>query len=211
MERALGSLLNSIGLKYATDKSTLYHAYTEIYDRIFGNFRLEPVKFLEIGVYRGASIKMWEEYFPNAEIYGIDSDSECKRFANDRTRIFIGDQCDESFLEEVGESVEGGFDVILDDGGHVMNQQITSFKVLWKFLKPGSVYVVEDLQTSYMVGFGGGYRKSGTTIEFLKDLVDDMNLQDQELESLAGSLGISFNGISSLHFYEKLCFIFKKR
>ncbi len=92
-----------------------------------------------------------------------------------------------------------------------MNQQITSFKVLWKFLAPGGIYVLEDLQTSYMRGFGGGYRKSGTTIEFLKDLVDDMNLQDHELEELAGSLRRSFNGISSLHFYEKLCFIFKKK
>ena len=63
--------LCKIGGKYKTDKP--WHRYTRVYYEIMKDFRYDPVDIFEIGIYFGASIKMWEEFFPNGKIYGIDN------------------------------------------------------------------------------------------------------------------------------------------
>ena len=204
------NLLDKLGVKWGTDKSSIRHGYTKIYDRVFAGIRELPLSFLEIGVYRGGSIKMWEEYFPNARICGIDNDEECKQFEGGRIQIFIGDQRDPEFLRQVVEDAGGGLDIVLDDGGHCMDQQIGSFEILWKYMNSGGVYVIEDLHTSYMRHFGGGYRKSGSTVEFLKDLIDDTNMQSPEAQSEVQLPPSPYHDIASLTFYEKVCLIFKK-
>jgi hypothetical protein len=87
--------------------------------------------------------------------------------------MFYGSQDDISILNTV-KSDKGYFDVIVDDGGHSMHQQITSFTYLLPKVRPGGVYVIEDLLTSYYSTFGGGYLRNSTTIELIKRLVDDI-------------------------------------
>lgn len=87
--------------------------------------------------------------------------------------MHYGSQEDVAFLNTIRSS-ESSFDVIVDDGGHTMKQQITSLMHLLSKVRSGGVYVIEDLETSYVAGYGGGYGKNSTTIEFIKRLVDDL-------------------------------------
>lgn len=146
-------MLKDLGLKYGTDKVDEHHTYRgytycDIYEKYLGSIRYDVKKFVEIGVKDACSLKMFEEYFPNAEIYGIDIDPRCKEFESDRIKIFIGDQNDEMFLIEVRNAI-GEFDVLLDDGSHITKHQIKSFDILYPNLKSRGFYIIEDLRNSY--------------------------------------------------------------
>ncbi len=195
------SILDQLAIKHGTDKSSTEHSYTHLYDATFAQLRHWPIRLLEIGVEEGRSLRMWEDYFPKARIFGIDIRQDCRRFQTERTRIFIGDQSDHAFLERVVSEAGGYFDIIIDDGGHWMHEQITSLQTLWPFLSPMGIYVIEDLHTSYIPEYGGGFRKYDTTVEFLKQLVDDVHLQGQPSHLV--------RDIASIHFYRNICFLFK--
>jgi len=199
--------LDELALKYGTDKSSKWHNYTARYYREFKHLCDKEIRILEIGVYEGASLRTWEEFFPKAKIFAIDSYIACTRYASERSSIFIGDQADPIFLNSVVKQTGGNWDLILDDGGHTMVQQITSFKKLFPHLNSGGIYVIEDLHTSYNATYGGGLRKAGTTMEYLKDLLDEMNVGDK----FCGDPNKVFDKewIDSIHFYLALAFIFK--
>jgi hypothetical protein len=140
-------ILNDLGLKYGTDKSSSRHGYLDIYEKHFCGMKDKPIKMLEIGIFNGASLKMWEEYFSNAQIYAIDIDP--KRMQNyGRVKSFIANQENrESLLDVIGGI--GFCDIIIDDGGHTMLQQQLTFGCLFPFVKSGGIYCIEDLHTSY--------------------------------------------------------------
>ncbi len=162
--------LSQLAIKHGTDKGPGCHNYTALYESMFGGIREDKLKILEIGVLEGASLRMWCDYFPNAEIHGMDIDPYCKAFADDRITIHIGDQGNRDDLDKIGID----FDIVIDDGSHQVADQIASFKVLWPNTQ--LLYVVEDVYSSYKKRYGGGYRRSGTAVEFFKDLVDDVNV-----------------------------------
>ena len=91
---------------------------------------------------------MWEEYFPNATIYGIDINPLCKQFESGRVKIFIGDQNDDNFLNGI-KSVIGNIDVLLDDGSHITKHQIKTYDILYPSVVKGGFYIIEDLSNSY--------------------------------------------------------------
>ena len=161
--------LSDLAKKHGTDKGPACHNYTELYESMFAGIREEKLKILEIGVLGGASLRMWYDYFPNAEIHGVEIDKDCLAFADDRFTIHIGDQGDRDFLDTLPD-----FDIVIDDGSHRVDDQIMSFKALWPNTR--LIYVVEDTYSSYNKRYGGGYRRSGTAVEFFKDLVDDVNV-----------------------------------
>ena len=112
--------------------------------RHFERFQGTEMTLLEIGVNWGGSLELWRRYFgPQATIVGIDINPACKRYEGERMHVRIGDQTDRAFLESVAEEL-GPFDIVVDDGGHTMEQQITSFEVLLPHVKPTGVYVCED-------------------------------------------------------------------
>ena len=195
--------LDEIAIKHGTDKSSRCHNYTVLYDQMFGAVRDDPLKILEIGVAEAASLRMWCDYFPNAEIHGLDINPDCKAFADDRITIHIGRQDDRDLLNSIGID----FDIVIDDGSHQVSDQITTFKCLWPTTK--MVYIVEDLYTSYLGRYGGGYRRSNTAIEFFKDLVDDMNAP--RLYSMYKSRGIHIDhkDIGAIQFFPSLVCVYK--
>lgn len=152
----------------------LVNYYAE-YDLNFQEYRNKPIKLLEIGIQKGGSLYMWREYFPNAKIVGVDIDEECKQFEGEGIKVYIGDQENADFLLEL-ERKEGTFDIVIDDGGHTMKQQITTFKTLFPLLAEGGMYVIEDLHTSYWPEFGGGR----TTISLLKSMIDEIHFWAKE-------------------------------
>jgi hypothetical protein len=119
--------------------------YFDIYDRHFHRFRDQEVHLLEIGIYSGGSLDMWRDYFgPKAHIYGVDIEPACRVYENDKVKVFIGDQADRQFWSEFRQAVPV-LDIVIDDGGHLPEQQIVSAEELLPHLRPGGIYCCEDV------------------------------------------------------------------
>lgn len=133
--------------KYDTDKNSRFHNYTTYYHGYLEPYtRLPGLRYLEIGVFGGQSLRAFREYFPMADrIVGIDIDLGTARHANASSSVYveIGDQSDVDFLREVS-AKHGGFDVVLDDGSHEERDIVTSFQTLFPLLNDGGLYIVED-------------------------------------------------------------------
>lgn len=131
--------LDELGLRWGTDKSSAFHHYTKIYEKYFSELRKKPIKFLEIGFSTGASAHMWEEYFEHAQLYFMDINPETVNLLQNfkRTKLYLVDQGNPAELLAFIQDVGGDFDIIIDDGGHTMNQQIISFKTLFPSIKSG--------------------------------------------------------------------------
>jgi len=128
-----------------------WHHYFEIYHQFFNKYRNKKgLRVLEIGVCTGGSLQLWRKYFdPSSTIIGVDFNPSCRQYqkAEDNIYVRIGDQADPEFLQQLVNEFSG-FDIIIDDGGHTTNQQITSFAHLYPVLDENGVYLVEDLHTN---------------------------------------------------------------
>ncbi len=157
-----------------------WHSYFDVYHRYFQRFRDVPVNFMEVGVQSGGSLGMWRSYFrhPNSRFYGVDINPYCKLFEEyyPGVTIFIGSQSNRTFLRDVV-SRTPKMDIILDDAGHTMIQQIVGLEELYNHVKDGGIYMVEDVATSYWPRFGGALdtaQHTETFISYAKRLVDRM-------------------------------------
>jgi hypothetical protein len=172
--------LTALGRIYRTDKAGA-HSYTPIYQKHFQHLRHRSITLLEIGIggnesptLGGASLRMWRDFFPRGQIHGVDVTE--KLINEPRIHVHCGDQSDRSFLLDLGRQ-HGPFDIIIDDGSHINDHIRTTFEVLFvDHLKSGGTYVIEDMATAYAPEYGGGdpgYPE--TSVELVKDLVDDVN------------------------------------
>ena len=149
--------------------------YLDVYHDLLRDWQGRNITFLEIGVYKGGSLALWQGFFgADSRLTFADIDPACKALEVPGLSIEIGDQTDVAFLKDVA-ARRGPFDIIIDDGGHKMDQQSTSFRHLWPHLKDGGLYIIEDTHTSYWPGFGGGLRKPTSMIEIAKSLIDQMH------------------------------------
>jgi trans-aconitate methyltransferase len=139
--------LDELGRKFGTDKSSQAHNYLAVYEQFLAPYRANAdLGVLEIGVRDGPSVRVWQEYFPAAQIVGVDISESCRAHADTRIAIEIGDQSDPKFLQDLVAKYR--FDIIFDDGSHTWSHQIDSFRLLFPHLRPGGLFVCEDLQTS---------------------------------------------------------------
>lgn len=190
--------LTKLANKYACDKGTRiihpgHHGdrlnYTTVYHQKFEHLREEKLNILEIGIGSGTSLKMWYDYFPNATIHAIDIENCCQH-NNDRVFTHVANQKFRGDLLTVMEKV-GKLDIIIDDGGHMMEQQQVSLGTLFRFLKPGGYYFIEDLHTSYWPhnGFKNLYNqpldinedRSNTTVKMIEVFIETKELNSQYL------------------------------
>lgn len=135
--------LQQIGLKYGTDKAT-FHQYCSFYEGYLPK-PTEVKALIEIGVLENKSLLMWEEYYPQAQIYGIDFVKKT-HYDKNRIKTFIANQSNRKQLLDIITKT-GNVDIIIDDGGHSMEQQQVSLATLLPHTK---YYVVEDLCTSLL-------------------------------------------------------------
>lgn len=178
--------------------------YFEAYDRHLSRFRGTDVHILEIGVRHGGSLQMWKDYFGNeARIFGVDVNPRSRELEEEQIQIFIGDQEDRSFLEQLRAAVPR-VDILVDDGGHTMSQQITTFEDMFHHVAPDGVYICEDTHTSYWSTFGGGFRKPGTFMELSKGLVDDLHAHHKRGRDPDFSVTQYTRAIESIHFYDSM-------
>lgn len=149
--------------------------YFDIYDKHFSRFRDTEVYIVEIGVYHGGSLQMWKNYFgPQAKIFGIDINPICKELEEDQIEILIGNQEDRDFLRSLKAQIPR-IDILIDDGGHTMKQQIATFEELFPFIDENGVYLCEDMHTSYWQEYGGGYNNRDSFVEYSKSFIDKLN------------------------------------
>ncbi|HEX7777738.1 MAG TPA: class I SAM-dependent methyltransferase [Vicinamibacterales bacterium] len=132
--------------------------YFDIYTRHLAKFVGTDVRVMEIGVYSGGSLGMWREYFgPKCHVYGVDVQEACKAYEDENTTILIGDQADRQFWQTV-KSRSPEIDVLIDDGGHLPEQQVVTLEEMLPQLRPGGVFICEDVHgirnafTAYTAG-----------------------------------------------------------
>jgi SAM-dependent methyltransferase len=167
-------ILDEIGLKFSTDKSSLYHDYLKKYEKYLPFDRRDKIRILEIGVFNGASLKTWAEYFYNSQVIGLDINQECKALEEGPINIEIGSQSDVNFINWIFEKYKN-FDLVIDDGSHLNEDVIFSFSKIFPRLNPGGIYIVEDTCTSYWEEYGGGLMKDSSMIEYFKKRIDESN------------------------------------
>lgn len=184
--------------------------YFEIYNRHLSPYYGKDVTVMEVGVYQGGSLQLWKKVFgPRAQIIGVDIMPECKKLEDEQIQIYIGDQTDRSFWKELKERIPQ-VDILIDDGGHEMKQQIVTFEEMFPFVKENGVYLCEDTGTSYNPGkFHAGYRKSGTWIEYAKNFVDYLH----GWFSMEKDFGVNdyTESMHSVHYYPGVTVIEKRK
>jgi cephalosporin hydroxylase len=181
--------------------------YFDVYDRHFSKFRNKKIVILEIGVSQGGSLQMWRNYFgKEAKIYGIDIDPRCKELEEENIKILIGSQSDRNFLKEVKMQIPP-IDILIDDGGHTMIQQIVSYEELFDHIKVDGVYLCEDLHTSYLIEYGGGHKRRGTFIEYSKNFIDYLNAYHSGQKTL--TVNNFTKSVNSIHYYDSIIVIEK--
>jgi trans-aconitate methyltransferase len=149
----MSDLLSELARKYGTDKMLGAHGYTPIYDAFFHERRDLVRKVLEVGIFEGASLKMWHDYFPNADIWGIDVSAQgVRNFVEGdwhRVHFIIGDV-------KTVQIPEKDFDLIVDDGSHEGLDVVTAYHRLAPLVRPDGVYVIEDLRAAEEGHFKNG-------------------------------------------------------
>ena len=204
--------LDEIGMKYGTDKASAHHNYLNFYESFFAPLRDQPLTLLEIGVFQGASLRTWREYFPHARIVGVDIKLSCKQFETDRVKIELADQSNLEHMAQLA-AKHGPFDIVVEDGSHMWEHQITTLRALFPFVKNGGYYVVEDLQTNYGA-MRAQYQGVATEscIDFLKRWTDLYVADDQiDLKSVEDPFLRTYGrAIDFINFHRRACVIRKR-
>jgi hypothetical protein len=161
----------------STDKGPSQHNYTELYERLFLQWKNDPIKIFEIGIANGGSLAMWQEYFPNARIFAADIESKTQ-FNNARVTTLIADQANREQLATAIATAGRDIDILIDDGGHTMEQQQVSLGFLFPHVRPGGYYVIEDVHTSLpelWKGYGVARDGRNSTLRMLENYVRASN------------------------------------
>ena len=202
------TLLSELCDKYGADKGfdkienrVFYnnwhpHNYTDYYSSLFDHNRENVKKVFECGIGTnnpdlpssmgsnytpGGSLKVWRDYFPNADIYGADIDKEIL-FQSERIKTYYVDQLDKDSIKKMWSEIEvDNFDLIIDDGLHTLEAGISLFENSFSYLKKGGIYIIEDVDPNYIYGLSN-YLNKKKNIEIIrlksknKKLLRDNNL-----------------------------------
>ena len=162
--------LNNVSLKVDT--------YFQVYEEIFSKYVGKKITFVEVGVLQGGSLFMWREYFgKNARIIGVDLHPNSKELEKHGFEIYVGSQSDKNFWKDFYSKV-GKIDILLDDGGHVNDQQIITLNETIDNMNDDGTIMTEDVHTSYFKNFGNPSRFS--FINYTKHLIDVVNSRFNE-------------------------------
>lgn len=138
--------LCKIGAKYGTDKCPqIKHTYTPAYYDLFKDRKGFVKKVFEIGVCKGASVRMWRDFFPKAQIYGLDVREE-SRIEGERIKTFVGDSRDKKTWEKIFDEIGTDIDLFVDDGSHWPSYQAITCRLVKPLLEKKAIYIIEDVR-----------------------------------------------------------------
>jgi hypothetical protein len=147
---------------HGSDKGRGHHNYTTVYAALFKAIRKRPLRVFELGLGTnnpdlpsnmtangrpGASLRGWRDYFPQALVYGADVDRDIL-FEEDRIKTFYCDQCDETSIRRLWAQAElqsVGMDIIIEDGLHTFEANVSFLEGSLSRVRPGGFYIVEDI------------------------------------------------------------------
>lgn len=124
------------------DKGTI-HTYIDAYETLLSPYRNNST-VLEIGIYEGLSLRMWNDYFIDSKVVGIDisNNDSIKQLTNYGIDVIIGNAAKPEILNQLSNY---NFDVIIDDGSHLLSEQVMTFTMLKQKMKPGGIFIIEDI------------------------------------------------------------------
>ena len=204
--------------------SDKWSSYLEIYWQLFSPIRDSDSDILEIGIQNGGSLEIWAEFFPNAKnILGLDVHPKCKdlKFSDSRIKVRVGDAT-EKIVGTLLSETSPILGVVIDDGSHISRDIIRSFLIFFSQLKPGGIYVIEDLHSSYWSGWQGGISHPESSMQFLKLLADVINFDHWGIRScrtdlfdlLPATSGLLeesiLSEVESVSFFDSVCVVRKK-
>lgn len=141
----------NLGPYFSSDKGTIHSYISHLYENIFEPYKTKNIKLLELGIWSGSCLLLWEKYFENAEkIVGVDIDlsnlkpdviQESTR--NKKIKIIHHNVTESSLVS----CLDDMYDIIIDDASHAVEDQLTSFNLLKDKLNPGGIFVIEDIQS----------------------------------------------------------------
>lgn len=172
--------------------------YFDVYAKVLAPYVGKPVKVLEIGVFHGGGLDQLRYLLgPDAVLVGVDIGEESAAVCADRFDVMIGDQTDPAFLARLVDE-HGPFDIVIDDGGHSMRQQITAIENLFDAVNPGGVYIVEDTHTSYWEPYQD---HPESFMEWVKARIDDLNRYHFSREP---DLPLWTTRVTGIHVYDSM-------
>jgi hypothetical protein len=186
------NLISQLCDKYGSDKGEITssghpyrwpsHSYADFYSGIFSHCRFTIKKVFECGLgtnnpylassmgvngQPGASLRVWRDYFPNAQIYGADIDKDIL-FQEDRIKTFYINQLDPSEIKSFWSGIqENEFDFMLDDGLHTYEAGSCLFENSINFLKDGGIYIIEDVTTADLIKYKEFFNKYDYYVEYI--------------------------------------------
>ena len=186
------SVLAELCDKYGSDKGSLTtwghsypwhpHTYTDFYSRLFDHCRLGVKRVFECGLGTndpsllssmgdagkpGASLRVWRDYFPNAQIYGADIDKHIL-FEDERINTFFVDQTDPDIIMNLWEQVDAAdFDFMIDDGLHTFEAGVCLLEHSVAKLAKHGIYVIEDVKAADLSLFQEYFAKYPYNVEFV--------------------------------------------
>jgi SAM-dependent methyltransferase len=166
--------------------------YMDVYHRHLAKFVGTPVHVVEVGVYSGGSLRMWREYFGSlCRLTGVDIQPGCRDYADPATAIYVGDQGDRAFWRDFRAHVPI-VDVLIDDGGHRVEEQMVTVEEILPHLRPGGVYICEDIH-----GIGNRF------MSFAQSLSAELNafIDDSRPDGLAARATPFQVSVESVHVY----------
>ena len=190
--------------------STKWSGYFDVYERHLSKFVGKSPKILEIGILGGGSIELWLKYFgEGTKVIGVDIDERCLSYKYEGdAQVVMGDQGSADFWQKfLSENTD--FDIIIDDGSHVMSHQITTLQQTFPHLREGGVYICEDTHTSYWPNWGGEYGKEGTFLAYSKAVTDIVNQQHYKAK-VEDNVLRTFNNLYSVAFYNSMVVLEKE-
>lgn len=210
--------LNDLFIKYGSDKSSMHHNYSPIYEKILEPFMERYISMLILGVggYHhidrgGGDLVAFKQYLPNAKIIGVDEFD--KSFLNqDRIKTYISDQANEEALYNIIK-LEGIPNIVIDDCSHQCPLTIKSFEIIFPLLQEGAIYIIEDIEGSWyeLYDYGGckdvNNHSHPSTMNYFKSLLNDINAQYIERYEIKNGL---CNMIESIQFFKNFISIVKK-
>lgn len=153
--------------------------FAEIYDELLLPYVDNPVVLVELGVSHGGSLQLWREFLgPSANIIGFDV-AEHALYNEPQITCHLIDQSKAEDLAKIKQIVPQ-MDIFIDDGSHNSEDQIATFEEVFPLIKPGGIYVCEDVHTSYRALYHMGYKNPGSFIEYCKNIIDSMYKNESE-------------------------------
>lgn len=206
--------------EHTDNASDKWENYFDIYQPYLEQHIGKNASILEIGVLNGGHLQILKKYLSNADIYGIDViDDICKLDLGNGIKTFCFDATKQKLINQNLKQLT--FDIVIDDASHESQDVIATFELMFSRVKPGGVYIIEDLHASYWKEFKGGYKAKHSQIEYLKALVDLLNayhVKKNDTYNLAdhefyNSLSVKdkelFKWISSITFHDSIVVITK--